>query len=130
MHWRRKWQPTPVCLPGEFHGLYSAWGCKELDTNEQLSPVCHSPHHSLLCSTLRSFLYLHYWSVFYSSFLNSEAVSVCLLWESSVYSLEFQSVTKTWLLLDVYHQMGAVVKAEITSAVLLNPATHPESKEN
>ena len=62
--------------------------------------------------------------------MNSEAVSVCLLWESSVYSLEFQSVTKTWLLLDVYHQMGVVVKAKITSAVLINPATHPESKEN
>ena len=21
--WRRAWQPTPVFLPGEFHGLYS-----------------------------------------------------------------------------------------------------------
>ena len=34
--WRRKWQPTPVFLPGEFHGQrsllsYSSWGCKELD---------------------------------------------------------------------------------------------------
>ena len=28
---RRKWQPTPVFLPGEFHGLtmgYSPWGCR------------------------------------------------------------------------------------------------------
>ena len=30
----RKWQPTPVFLPGEFHGQrklvgYSPWGCKE-----------------------------------------------------------------------------------------------------
>jgi len=24
-------------LHGEFHGLYSPWGCKELDTTEQLS---------------------------------------------------------------------------------------------
>ena len=24
MHWRRKWQPTPVFLPGEFQGL-GAW---------------------------------------------------------------------------------------------------------
>ena len=29
--WRRKWQPTPVSLPGEFHGQrslvgYSLWG--------------------------------------------------------------------------------------------------------
>ena len=21
IHWRRKWQPTPVSLPGEFHGI-------------------------------------------------------------------------------------------------------------
>ena len=35
--WRRKWQPTPVFLPGKFHQWrnlmgYSPWGCKELDT--------------------------------------------------------------------------------------------------
>ena len=40
--WRREWLPTPVFLPGEFHGQrslvgYSPWGCKELDTSEQLS---------------------------------------------------------------------------------------------
>ena len=34
--WRRKWQPTAVFLPGEFHGErslagYSSWGHKELD---------------------------------------------------------------------------------------------------
>ena len=28
---------TPVLWPGEFHGLYSPWGCKELDMTEQLS---------------------------------------------------------------------------------------------
>ena len=37
--WRRKWQPTPVSLPGESHGRrslvgYSPQGCKELDTTE------------------------------------------------------------------------------------------------
>ena len=31
--WRRKWQPTPVFLPGEFHGQrnlagYNPWRCK------------------------------------------------------------------------------------------------------
>ena len=40
--WRRKCQPTPVFLPGEFHGQrilagYSPWGHKELDTTERLS---------------------------------------------------------------------------------------------
>ena len=29
--------PIPVFWPGEFHGLYSPWGHKELDTTEQLS---------------------------------------------------------------------------------------------
>ena len=39
--WRRKWQPTPVFLPGKSHGWrnlvgYSPWGRKELDMTEQL----------------------------------------------------------------------------------------------
>ena len=39
--WRRKWQSTPVLLPGKSHGQrslvgYSPWGCKELDKTEQL----------------------------------------------------------------------------------------------
>ena len=35
--WRREKLLTPVFWPGEFYGLYSPWGCKELDTTEQLS---------------------------------------------------------------------------------------------
>ena len=27
MHWRRKWQPTPVFLPGKSHGRRSLVGC-------------------------------------------------------------------------------------------------------
>ena len=39
MHWRRKWQPTPVFLPEESQGRRSLvgcrlWGCTELDTTE------------------------------------------------------------------------------------------------
>ena len=39
MHWRRKWQPTPVFLPGEFQGLgslvgFRLWGRTESDTTE------------------------------------------------------------------------------------------------
>ena len=39
--WRRKWQPTPVFLPGKSHGQrslagHSAWGPKESDMTEQL----------------------------------------------------------------------------------------------
>ena len=35
--WRRERLPTPVFWAGEFHGLYSPWGCKESDTTEWLS---------------------------------------------------------------------------------------------
>jgi len=34
---QRKRLPTAVFWPGEFHGLYSPWGHKELDMNEWLS---------------------------------------------------------------------------------------------
>ena len=44
--WRRKWQPTPVFLPGKSRGQmslvsYSPWGLEELDTTEQLSAHTH-----------------------------------------------------------------------------------------
>ena len=38
---RRERLPTPVLWPGEFHGLYSLWDRKELDTTERLS-LTHS----------------------------------------------------------------------------------------
>ena len=39
MHWRRKWQPTPVLLPGESQGWANLVGCRlwghtESDTTE------------------------------------------------------------------------------------------------
>ena len=60
MHWRRKWQPTPVFLPGESQGQGSLvghhlWGRAESDTTEvtqqqqqqqqqqQLKVIDHSP---------------------------------------------------------------------------------------
>ena len=44
--WSRKWQPTPVFLPGESYGQrslvgYSPWGRKELDMTVS---VCVHPH--------------------------------------------------------------------------------------
>jgi len=40
--WRKKWQPTPVFLPGKSHEQkslegYSPWGHKESDMTEQLT---------------------------------------------------------------------------------------------
>ena len=47
--WKRLWQPTPLFLPGKFHGErslagYSPWDHKELDTTEQ---VTHRQNSSL-----------------------------------------------------------------------------------
>ena len=41
IHWRKKWQPTPVPLLGKSQGWkslvgYSTWGCKESDRTERL----------------------------------------------------------------------------------------------
>ena len=63
--WRRKWQSTPVFMPGKSHRGrslvgYSPWGHKESDTTEQLhfQVMCDSiwphglPHTRLLCPPL------------------------------------------------------------------------------
>ena len=69
--WRRKWLPTPVFLPGEFHGQrslagYSPWDCKESHMTELLSPPGSQPwdspgkntgvgcHVLLQCMTVKS----------------------------------------------------------------------------
>ena len=51
--WSRKWQPTPVFLPGKFHRQRSltghhTWGCKESDTTE---PTCASMFTRTSCRT-------------------------------------------------------------------------------
>ena len=48
MPWKRKWQPTPVFLPGESHGCrslegYSPRGRKELDPTERLHFTSFTP---------------------------------------------------------------------------------------
>ena len=54
--WNRKWQPTPVFLPGKLHGQrslvgYNPWGCKESDRTVQLS-IYASPEREALGITL------------------------------------------------------------------------------
>jgi len=63
MHWRRKWQPTPVFLPGESQGWGSLvgcrlWGCTESDATEvpqQQYPIAHM-HHIFICSSFEGHL--------------------------------------------------------------------------
>ena len=46
--WRGDRLPTPVFWPREFHELYSPWGHKESDTNEQLYLFIF-----VICSSIR-----------------------------------------------------------------------------
>ena len=65
MHWRRKWQPTPVFLPGKSHGGRnlvgcSLWGREESDTTERihfhfsLSCIAEGNGNPLQCSCLEN----------------------------------------------------------------------------
>ena len=65
MHWTRKWQPTPVLLPGKSHGQRnlvgcSPWGREESDTTERLhfhfslSCIGEGNGNPLQCSCLES----------------------------------------------------------------------------
>ena len=45
--WRRTWQPTPIFLPGEFHGQrswvgYSSWSHKEFDMTKLVHAGTHT----------------------------------------------------------------------------------------
>ena len=55
--WRRKWQLTPVFLPGGSHGQrslvgYNPQGCKEPNTTERLSTPTEGPSVSLVPQTV------------------------------------------------------------------------------
>ena len=65
--WRRKWQFTPVFLPGKSHGWrsllgYSPWGRKELDMIEGL-------HFAILWNSVFRRLYLSFSSLLFASLL-------------------------------------------------------------
>ena len=57
--WRRKWQPTPEFLPGEFHGQrslagYSPWSPKEMEMTECACTHIHThtPPPHIMANTL------------------------------------------------------------------------------
>ena len=59
MHWRRKWQPTPVFLPGESQGQGSLvdchlWGRIESTPLKQLSSSSSSPSFSIIHTRIQS----------------------------------------------------------------------------
>ena len=74
MHWRRKWQPTPVFLPGESQGRGAWWAAvygvaqsrTRLKSQQQqqciyVNPNLHSSHPPLPLFSLVYFLWLYFY---------------------------------------------------------------------
>ena len=94
LHWRGKWQPTPVFLPGESQGWWSLvgcclWGCTESDTTEATysssssrTPPCVSSFIFLLINFYCSIVTLQCCVCFYST----------TKWIRRTYMYQFSSV--------------------------------------
>ena len=75
----RKWQPTPVFLPEEFHGQrslvgYRSQGCKELDTTEMTCPhtvvLISAVQHNDLVTLIYTFFFILFSIMVYHRILN------------------------------------------------------------
>ena len=76
--WTRKWQPTPVFLPGKSHGQrnltgYSPWGHKESDTTVWLTQQFILIVKCYLYALMTSW-WLPWWLIFNPDFFNSRSI--------------------------------------------------------
>ena len=83
MHWRRKWQPTPVFLLGESQGQQSLVGCRlwgrtESDRLKRLSstPLFETLQRSPLAATITSKLLHLSYNVFTDLYLNFQLSAI------------------------------------------------------
>ena len=119
--WKRKWQPTPVLLPGKSHGWrslvgYSPWGRKGSDMTEQL--------HLILVSIL--------FSQIIPPSLSPHSPKVCSLHLCLFYSLAYRiiiqlsSVTQSCLTL--WNPMNCITNSQsslkLTSIYSVMPSSH------
>ena len=60
LHWRRKWQPTPMFLPGESQGQGSLVGCRLWGRTSRTRLKRLSSSSSSSCCYLKSFTYISF----------------------------------------------------------------------
>ena len=61
MHWRRKWQPTPVFLPGESQGRGSLVGCHLWGHTESDTTEATQQHDIYTYVWMYIYIYIHLW---------------------------------------------------------------------
>ena len=81
MHWRRKWQPTPVFLPGESQGRGSLVGCRlwgrtELDTWSDLAAAAAVVSSSVEGDNNHTCLIRLWWGL--NRFIHVKGLELCL----------------------------------------------------
>ena len=79
--WSRKWQFTPVFLPGKSHRQrslagYSSWGCKESDTSERERALM--PTHACMHVHTHTHTHTHTHSIWEQSYPNLGKFSTIL----------------------------------------------------
>ena len=97
--WRRKWQPTPVFLPGKFYGQrslvgYSPWGRKELNTAEQTHTDTYTLTPTHTQSHPHTHITLHFFPIWFTNFLAHYYLTVSSwTWGQRLLKKEKTSVT-------------------------------------
>ena len=96
--WKKKWQPTPVSLPGESHGQrnlagYSPWGRRELDNTEapEHHHISYINYHEFIPPQIQVFVLFYFSISFIKKLLFSlplpaprgEKRFSCFLWVAS-----------------------------------------------
>ena len=125
--WRRKWQPTPVLLPGKSHGRrslisYSPWGHEESATTERLHfyfSLYLSTHLAIICYQFISidlsiyllFIYpsIHQACIYHLSFCHLSlhlsyylSVHLSSIYSSAICLATFLSTTCSSIYLSIY----------------------------
>ena len=90
LHWRRKWQPTPVFLPGESQGRGSLvgchlWGRTESDTTDGLSSSSSSSRPSCTYTSLLTFQM----SRLHTKTSYRKSISLGCIWKEQVIMVDF-----------------------------------------
>ena len=105
MHWRRKWQPTPVFLPGESQGQRSLVGCCLWVAQSQTRLKWLSSGRSSSSMIISKSIHVAANGIFHSLWLRNIPVCVCLyhIWMALTPSLQlgYQSSFKLLLFKDI-----------------------------